>query len=111
MSIETITKENFVNEVKNADRPVLVEFWAPWCVYCRRLSPVLDRLSDKLGDKLPIGKINIDEQAELETQYNVEVVPTLYLFQNGGHGEKLVAPSSQAQLEQWIGAQGVKVDG
>lgn len=103
--IQTITKENFAAEVENAGRPVLVELWAPWCVYCRRLTPVLERLSDKLGDRLPIGKINIDDEPELGQKLDASTIPTLYLYQNGQHGEKLVAPSSQAQLEEWINGQ------
>jgi thioredoxin 1 len=105
MSIKTITKENFSTEIAQPDRPVLVEFWAPWCVYCRRLSPVLDRLSEKLGEEISIGKINVDDEPELEDRFDVSVIPTLYLFYKGSHGEKLVAPNSQAQIEEWIKAQ------
>lgn len=102
MSVKTITKDNFTMEVANASTPVLVEFWAPWCVYCKRLTPVLDRLSDKLGAQVSVGKVNIDEQPELEQKYDVSVIPTLYLFKDGQPGEKLVAPPSQAQIESWI---------
>ncbi|MCI1930933.1 MAG: thioredoxin [Clostridia bacterium] len=105
MSIKSITKDNFNKEVLESEKPVLVEFWAPWCVYCKRLSPVLDRLETKLGSDIPIGRVNIDEQPELEEKFDVSVVPTLYLFKNGEHGEKLVAPPSQAQIENWIKTQ------
>ena len=105
MSVKTITKENFSQEVAQAAQPVLVDFWAPWCVYCKRLSPVLDRLSDKLGAQVSVAKINIDEQPELAQKFDVSVIPTLYLFQQGQPGEKLVAPPSQAQIEDWIHAQ------
>ncbi|MEA5059160.1 Thioredoxin C-1 [bioreactor metagenome] len=111
MSMKVITNENFNAEVLEADRPILVEFWAPWCVYCKRLSPVLDRLSTKLGDALPIGTINVDEVSGLEERFGVSLIPTLYLFKNGVHGEKLVAPSSQAQIEAWIQEQGEDVHG
>lgn len=99
----TITKENFETQVLQVDRPVLIDFWAPWCVYCRRIAPVLDRM-DGASD-VTIAKINIDEQPELAAQFGVEVIPTFYLFQHGEHGDKLVAPSSQAQLEAWIAEQ------
>lgn len=105
MSIKTITKDNLGDEVLSAKQPVLVEFWAPWCGHCKRLSPVLDRLSEKLGDEVIIGKVNIDEEPGLAEKFEVSVIPTLYLFKNGEHGEKLVAPSSQAELEAWIKAQ------
>ena len=101
----TITKDNFEKEVLQATRPVLVEFWAPWCIYCKRLGPALDRLADKLEAELVFGKINVDDQPELEEKFAVSVIPTLYLFQNGQHGEKLVAPPSQAAVETWIRAQ------
>ena len=105
MSVNTITKENFSQEVAQAAQPVLVDFWAPWCVHCKRLSPVLDRLSDKLEAQVSVAKINIDEQPELAQKFDVSVIPTLYLFQQGQPGEKLVAPPSQAQIEDWIHAQ------
>ena len=105
MSVKTITKENFSQEVAQAAQPVLVDFGAPWGVYCKRLSPVLDRLSDKLEAQVSVAKINIDEQPELAQKFDVSVIPTLYLFQQGQPGEKLVAPPSQAQIEDWIHAQ------
>lgn len=103
--IETLTNDNFEEAVTGAAGPVLVELWAPWCVYCRRLSPALDRLAEKLGDQLAVGKINIDEQPELARELDAATIPTLYLYQKGEHGEKLVAPASQAQVEAWISQQ------
>lgn len=104
--IKTITKTNFSKEVEQAKIPVLVELWAPWCVHCRRLSPVLDRLEKKLRDAVVIGKINVDEQPELAKDLDASTIPTLYVFKNGTHGEKLVAPKSQAQVESWLGENG-----
>ncbi|NCB33407.1 MAG: thioredoxin [Erysipelotrichia bacterium] len=100
--IKVITKENFHEEIENAAIPAVVELWAPWCAYCRRLSPVLDRVDAQYGEKLIIGKINIDEQPELADSLDDSTIPTLYVYRNGKHGEKLVAPSSQDQLEEWL---------
>ena len=101
MAIETLTKQNFDTDVLQAAEPVLVEFTAPWCVYCRRLAPVLERID--WNDGIPkIGTVNIDEEPELARQYNIEVIPTLLIFQNGAHGDRLVAQDSQAKLEAWI---------
>lgn len=105
MSIINVTKENFEQEVLQSDRPVLVDFWAPWCVYCKRLSPALDRLAVKLEGDVKVAKINVDEQPELEQRFDVSVIPTLYYFRDGQHGDKLVAPPSQAQIEEWMKAQ------
>ncbi len=100
--IRTITKENFAEEVEQSKRPTLVELWAPWCTYCRRLSPVLDRLDTKLGESIQIGTINVDDEPELAEKLDVTTIPSLFLYQNGERSEKLVAPASQAQLEDWI---------
>ncbi len=103
MSVTVVTKDNFQTEVLGASAPVLVEFWAPWCVYCRRLAPVLDRMAQN-GTR--VAKIDIDSQPELADQFGVDTIPSLFLFRGGEHGEKLVAPSSQAQIEEWVLAQG-----
>jgi len=100
--IINVSKETFHEMVEQSEKPVLVEFWAPWCVYCQKLSPILDMLSDKRGDALPICKINTDEQNELASQLDVEFIPTLYIYKNGSRSEKLVAPTSVAQLEEWL---------
>lgn len=99
----TLTTENFETEVLQAQQPVLVEFSAPWCVYCRRIEPVLHRMDG--NSDIIIATINTDDQPELAGRFGVEVIPTFYLFQNGEHGEKLIAPGSQAQLEEWIASQ------
>ena len=97
----TLTKENFEQEVLQSDRPVLVDFWAPWCVYCRRIAPVLDRMDGQ--SDVVIAKINIDEQPELEERFQVDTIPTLLLFRNGQAGEPLIAPGSKAQIVDWAG--------
>lgn len=102
MPVTVVTKDNFQTEVLGASEPVLVEFWAPWCVYCRRLSPALDRMAQN-GTR--IAKIDIDSQPELADQFGVDTIPSLFLFRGGEHREKLVAPSSQAQIEDWVLAQ------
>lgn len=99
----TLNRENFAQEVLQSEQPVLVEFWAPWCVYCRRISPALDRMDQ--ASEVKIAKINIDEQPELAAQFQVEVIPTFLIFQEGQHGDRLIAPGSQAQIEEWIRTQ------
>ena len=106
MEIKNITKENFAAEVENAALPVLVDLWAPWCVYCRRLARALDRIAEKYDGKLIVAKIDIDAEPELGERLHADVIPTLYLYRGGQHGDKLVAPPSQAAVEEWIAAQG-----
>lgn len=109
--IKTITKDNFKQEVENAPDAVVVELWAPWCIYCRRLSPVLDNLDDKLNHRIVIGKINVDEQPDLAEQLDASTIPTLYIFKNGKHGEKCVAPETLEQVETFLKDGGVIMDG
>lgn len=100
-----ITTENFESSVMSSDKPVLLDFWATWCVYCRRLSPVVERLAEKLGDSITFYMVDIDDQPEIARQYGISAIPSLLLFNNGGHGETLVAPSSQTQVEEWLQSQ------
>lgn len=83
------------------DKPVLVEFWAPWCVYCRRIAPALDKLADQRSD-LVVGQVNIDEQPLLAAKEQIEVIPTLILYKNGEALGSIVAPESKARIEEFI---------
>ena len=83
MSVITITKENFQQEVLDAKETVLVDFWASWCGPCRMLSPVIDEIANEGIHNLKVGKINVDEQVELAEQFSVMTIPTLIVFKNG----------------------------
>lgn len=98
MAVITITQNNFEQEIIHSAKPTLVDFWAPWCGPCRMLSPIVDRLADKLGDRAKVGKVNVDEQPELAKQFQVMSIPTLLVFQNG----KLVQTSVGVKNEQQI---------
>lgn len=99
MSMTIINKNNI--DIINGEKPVLVEFQAPWCTYCRRIEPVLDRISSSRDDII-VGKINIDNDPELAEKYKIELVPTLMLFKKGQYGNTIVAPSSKAQIDEFI---------
>ena len=81
--------------------PVLVDFWAPWCSYCRRIDPALDKLADTRNDIL-IVKVNIDEEPELARQERIEVIPTLVVYQDGYDLGSIVAPESKARIEELL---------
>lgn len=97
-----ITDAEFDGAVLQSSEPVLVDFWAEWCGPCRMLSPVLDELSSELAGRVTIAKVNIDENPDAPTKYNVRAIPTLILFKDG----KPVATKSGAlpkgQLKEWI---------
>ena len=82
MAVIEITKENFETEVLKSDKPVLLDFWAPWCGPCRMLSPIVDEISEERDD-IKVGKINVDEQEELSAQFGVMSIPMLVVMENG----------------------------
>lgn len=101
MSILNMNAENYWKYTQ-AEKPVLVEFSAPWCVYCRRLAPALEIVAKEYQDTLVFGAVNIDDEPELAQSEKIEVVPTLLLYQNGQVLGSIVAPESKAQLVDFI---------
>lgn len=78
-----ITESNFKEEVLNSNKPVLVDFWATWCGPCRMLSPVIEEIAAEKSETLKVGKVNVDEEPALATQFGVVSIPMLVLFKNG----------------------------
>ena len=101
MSILNMNAESY-RKYTQAEQPVLVEFSAPWCVYCRRLAPALESVAEEYRDTLVFGAVNIDDNPELAQSEKIEVVPTLLIYQNGQVLGSIVAPESRAQLVAFI---------
>ncbi len=96
-----LNREQFEKLILN-EKPVLVEFWAPWCVYCRRIAPVMEKIAEQYAQKLTVGFINIDEQPALAEKEQIEVIPTLVLYRKGQALGSVVAPESKAAVEEFI---------
>lgn len=101
MAARNINKEQFEQLVRSGN-PVLVDFWAPWCGYCRRIGPAYDRIADEYGQSLTVVKLNIDDEPRLAEGEQIEVIPTLVLYKNGKGVASIVAPESKAMIQQFI---------
>ena len=84
------------------EKPILVDFWAPWCGYCRRIGPAYDRIAEQQGSEIEVVKINIDEEPLLANEQQIEVIPTLILYRKGEAAGSIVAPDSKAAIEAFI---------
>lgn len=97
MSVTAVNQTNFQNEVLRADKPVLLDFWAPWCGPCRMVGPVVDEIANERTD-IKVGKINVDEQPELASQFNIMSIPTLVVMKRGKIVNQIIGARPKAQI-------------
>ena len=101
MAVVTITIENFETEVIKSDKPVLVDFWAPWCGPCRMLSPVVDEIAEE-NTSIKVGKVNVDEQEDLAMRFGIMSIPTLIVFKNGEVVKKTMGVQPKAAILEMV---------
>ena len=101
MAAMNLNNEQFRN-LMNEGKAILVDYWAPWCVYCRRITPAYEKIAQQYGDRLVVAKINIDAEPVIAHQERIEVIPTLVLYEGGQTVASIVAPESKAKIEEFI---------
>ena len=104
MSPVAVDETTFESEVLNSEKPVLVDFWAPWCGPCRLVSPVVESIGEAHGDKIGVDKLNTDENQELAMRYSIFSIPTLILFKDGREATRLVGYMPQPVIEERLRA-------
>ena len=98
----TVDQKNFEKEVLNSARPALVDFWAPWCGPCHVIAPIVSALAQKYESRLKVGKLNVDENADLANRYQVRSIPTLKVFKGGKVVDEVIGVASADQLSKII---------
>ena len=98
-NIVTLTEKNFDAEVLKAPSPVLVDFWAEWCGPCKMIGPILEEIADEYSGRVKIGKVNIDQEQALASEYGVRAIPTLLLFHEGQVADQMVGLRSKRDLK------------
>lgn len=100
----TLTDQNFESEVLESSQPVLVDFWATWCGPCRAIAPVIEELASEYDGRAKIAKLDVDENAQTASRFNVRSIPTLLFFQNGKVVDQIVGSSAKATLSSRLDA-------
>lgn len=104
MAATNVSQDSFESEVLNADKLVLVDFWAEWCGPCKQIAPTLDEIATEMADAVKVAKLNVDENGDIAAQYGVRSIPTLMLFKDGQLAATHVGTAPKGKLVDWINA-------
>ncbi len=102
MSVLIVDKSNFDEQVLQSETPVMVDFWATWCVPCRMIAPIVERIAEKYVGKIKVAKLDVDSNPELAIRYQVMSIPTLLFFKNGQIVERIIGAVSEQVIVQKV---------
>ena len=100
--VNDVNDSNFESAVLNSDKPVLVDFWAPWCAPCRMLAPTVEAVAEKYAESASVVKLNVDDNPAISQRYGIKGIPTLILFKNGKEEERVVGATSKEAISRMI---------
>ena len=98
--VKQVSDQSFEAEVLQADRPVLVDFWAEWCGPCRLLGPTIDKLAQEYDGQLKVVKLNVDDSSDTSTRFGIKSIPTLIVFKNGSEQDRLIGNQPKEAIAQ-----------
>ncbi|MCG2840820.1 thioredoxin [Sandaracinobacter sp. RS1-74] len=102
MATMKVTDASFEADVLGSETPVVVDFWAEWCGPCRMIGPALEEIADELADKVKVVKVNIDEEPEWASKFNVRSIPTLLVFKGGEKVAEKLGAAPKSALKSWV---------
>lgn len=100
--VKDVSDSNFESDVLNSDKPVLVDFWAPWCAPCRMLAPTVEAVAQNFQNTASVVKLNVDDNPAVSQRYGIKGIPTLILFKNGKEEERVVGATSKEAISRMI---------
>lgn len=105
MSVLTITNDNFESEVIGSAKPVLIDFWAPWCGPCRMMGPIVEKFAEEFEGTYVVGKVNVDDEEELAGRFNIMSIPTIKVFRDGKEYASALGVTTREKLIELMGDQ------
>ncbi len=99
-NIVTLNSESFDKVIQDSTKPVLVDFWAPWCGPCKHLTPILEEVSSEMAEQVMIGKVNIDDNSDLATKFGIMSIPTMLIFKEGKQVESIVGLRNKDEIKE-----------
>ena len=101
-NVQTVSDASFEGDILKSDKPVLVDFWAPWCGPCRSVAPIVDDLATQYSGKIKVAKINVDESSQVAMKYMVTSIPTFILFKNGEVADRVLGAMPRSEFVKFI---------